>query len=298
MVLTKIVLSENAPYLHLSVPQSLPSFLKKRLCSTERMSSLPTSSSFYHHHHQKQPPKPVEAPRPPTRTAEFGRLSDCGSVTDLALTQDDAYIWMTLMNKWEERTFKTTLVNSLLSLCVSIYEQLCRQQNILNTPPPSPTTKGDAMGELSSFMKCALERSRLTSSCLVLTVFYMALLSTPRPLSHEQSDAVRKLASHSCLQIFLASLLAAHKYTEDVAYYNSSWAELAGIPLATVNGLEKTMLGALGHQLVVSRVQFKRWVAKLARKLHWVDPLPVFAPRPVLDAQSTAAADDRGSAQK
>lgn len=252
------------------------------------MSSLP-NSFFYNPPHQQQPIASSNAGLGHVNAEGSGHSADMcgsdanGSVTDFSLTQDDAYIWTTLMSKWEEKTFKAKLVSSLLSLCVSIYEQLRRQQNVLMTPPASPLTKENSLEELTRFMNSALKRSRLTSSCLVLTVFYMALLSTPRTLSYVEEAAIRKLAGHSCLEIFLACLLAAHKYTEDVAYYNSSWGDLAGIPLSRVNSLEKTLLCSLGHQLVVSRVQFKRWVAKLARKLHWVDPLPIFAPRPLLD---------------
>jgi hypothetical protein len=203
------------------------------------------------------------------------------------------------MKKWEDPGFKLHLITDISNLCGSLYEAI-RKENCIKMPPtppkspslkllelPRPNNEIDCFTDLSDFLRNAMYKTNLNSSCLVLTAYYMALLTSPRTKGLKEADALDKLTNFSALHILLACLIAANKFIEDTAYSNATWATLTGLTLSAVNGLEQCLLCALGHKLEVGRSVFKKLVVIMAKEFDWMSvptstTANVIAPKPVV----------------
>lgn len=160
------------------------------------------------------------------------------------------------------------------------------------SPPSSPTalTTTPAVVSLRTFIQEVLKRSRTTYSTLQTALFYLfrarpAILSqlyytssgvvtppSPPPAASEHAAAVamemggggsyfawQDAYIHCGRRMFLAALVTASKFVQDKTYRNSTWAKIAGLPVAEINAAERIFLNLISYRLYIAQPTFERW---------------------------------------
>ncbi|KAJ8659257.1 hypothetical protein O0I10_004971 [Lichtheimia ornata] len=162
------------------------------------------------------------------------------------------------------------------------------------SPPSSPTasmptTPAPAVVSLRTFIQEVLKRSRTTYSTLQTALFYLfrarpAILSqlyytsspgvvtppSPPPAASENAAAVamemggsyfawQDAYIHCGRRMFLAALVTASKFVQDKTYRNSTWAKIAGLPVAEINAAERIFLNLISYRLYIAQPTFERW---------------------------------------
>jgi len=106
-----------------------------------------------------------------------------------------------------------------------------------------------------------LARLSATFQCSDAT-FVAALVVVDRLLEYDGGRL--PLTLKNVHRIFLASLVVAVKYNEDLVYSNSHYAKSGGVHLREVNRLERVLLAALDFDLRMSPEQYQTYEAALA----------------------------------
>lgn len=152
------------------------------------------------------------------------------------------------------------------------------------SPPSSPTaTPSPAVVSLRTFIQEVLKRSRTTYSTLQTALFYLfrarpAILSQlyytssgvvapPSPPALENNTvemgggyfAWQDAYIHCGRRMFLAALVTASKFVQDKTYRNSTWAKIAGLPVAEINAAERIFLNLINYRLYIAQSTFERW---------------------------------------
>mmetsp|Transcript_90899 Transcript_90899/g.294123 ORF Transcript_90899/g.294123 Transcript_90899/m.294123 type:complete len:205 (+) Transcript_90899:245-859(+) len=105
-----------------------------------------------------------------------------------------------------------------------------------------------------------LMRLSATFRCSDAT-FIAALIIVDRLLEYDGGRL--PLTMRNVHRVFLASLVVAVKYHEDLVYSNSHYAKAGGVHLREVNRLERVLLVALDFDLRVEPEQFRLYEATL-----------------------------------
>lgn len=92
--------------------------------------------------------------------------------------------------------------------------------------------------------------------------FIAALIMVDRLLGYDGGRL--PLTMRNVHRVFLASLVVAVKYHEDLVYSNSHYAKAGGVHLREVNRLERTLLVALDFDLRVAPEEYRMYEASLA----------------------------------
>ncbi|KAI7882638.1 hypothetical protein K492DRAFT_176134 [Lichtheimia hyalospora FSU 10163] len=151
------------------------------------------------------------------------------------------------------------------------------------SPPSSPTglttSPPPAVVSLRTFIQEVLKRSRTTYSTLQTALFYLfrarpAILSQlyytsgvatpPSPPASENNMEMGYFAwqdayIHCGRRMFLAALVTASKFVQDKTYRNSTWAKIAGLPVAEINAAERIFLNLISYRLYIAQPTFERW---------------------------------------
>lgn len=157
------------------------------------------------------------------------------------------------------------------------------------SPPSSPTalTTAPAVVSLRTFIQEVLKRSRTTYSTLQTALFYLfrarpAILSqlyytssgvvtppSPPPASENPAAVAMEMGGsyfawqdayiHCGRRMFLAALVTASKFVQDKTYRNSTWAKIAGLPVAEINAAERIFLNLISYRLYIAQPTFERW---------------------------------------
>lgn len=91
--------------------------------------------------------------------------------------------------------------------------------------------------------------------------FIAALIVVDRLLAYDGGRL--PLTMRNVHRVFLASLVVAVKYNEDLVYSNSRYAKAGGVQLREVNRLERVILTALDFDLRVDPEEYKLYEAAL-----------------------------------
>merc|ERR550532_2861612 len=103
-------------------------------------------------------------------------------------------------------------------------------------------------------------RLRATFRCSDAT-FIAALILVDRLLEYDGGRL--PLTLRNVHRVFLASLVVAVKYHEDLVYSNSHYAKAGGVHLREVNRLERVLLAALDFDLRIAPEQYRLYEASL-----------------------------------
>merc|ERR1719434_324913 len=93
--------------------------------------------------------------------------------------------------------------------------------------------------------------------------FVAALIVVDRLLEYDGGRL--PLTMRNVHRVFLASLVVAVKYHEDLVYSNSHYAKTGGVHLREVNRLERVLLVALDFDLRIEEEQYQLYEATLLR---------------------------------
>lgn len=61
-------------------------------------------------------------------------------------------------------------------------------------------------------------------------------------------------------QLFVISLILAHKCLDDNTYSNKTWSEITKIPVAEINNLEMAFMKCINFKIYVSRIEYFHWL--------------------------------------
>jgi len=111
-----------------------------------------------------------------------------------------------------------------------------------------------------------LMRLRLRFECSDAT-FIAALIIVDRLLEYDGGRL--PLTMQNVHRIFLASLVVAVKYHEDLCYANSHYAMAGGVHVREVNRLERVILMALDFDLRIAPDQYQMYEAALVALCDW-----------------------------
>jgi len=132
-----------------------------------------------------------------------------------------------------------------------------------------PRTAGQTMQAVQVFESSSippigidkyLARLHSTFRCSEAT-FVAALVLVDRLLEHEGGHV--PLTTHNVHRVYLASLVVATKFHEDLVYSNAHYAKAGGVQLKEVNRLERVLLSALDFDLRVSPEVYRVYKATL-----------------------------------
>ncbi|KAJ3096499.1 hypothetical protein HDU97_005858 [Phlyctochytrium planicorne] len=103
-------------------------------------------------------------------------------------------------------------------------------------------------------------RRLLRSSAITTQTIVLALLFIARLRDLNSKDPIREGAE---CDLFSTALLLAQKVLDDDRVDNVAWVEYAGVPLQTMNGMEKEFLAKIRWQMFVSQAEYHEFIRKL-----------------------------------
>ncbi|ORX77708.1 hypothetical protein K493DRAFT_204889 [Basidiobolus meristosporus CBS 931.73] len=115
---------------------------------------------------------------------------------------------------------------------------------------PSPTQL-----MFTVFCKNIITRMSVLPTTLFLALKYIHRIRQSSPNSQPSQG--------SEYQVFITSLILAHKFLEDDTYTNQSWSDISKIPVEQINKMERHFLKGIGYNLNVSQEEFIQWVEYL-----------------------------------
>lgn len=132
-----------------------------------------------------------------------------------------------------------------------------------NSISSASTVSGNKpIADLNTFLHHILKHSRTTHSTLQLAIFYLFRIRSR--VQEKRNDDVYISCGR---RMFLASLIAAHKYLQDKTYKNSAWSKVSGLNVQEINHAEKVMLQLLDYRLYVKKDTYDQWILMLQTHL-------------------------------
>ncbi|KAJ3116382.1 hypothetical protein HDU96_009740 [Phlyctochytrium bullatum] len=116
--------------------------------------------------------------------------------------------------------------------------------------PDSPNQR-----RLLEYVRRLLRCSSITTQAIVLALLFIARL---RELNLR--DPIREGAE---CDLFSTALLLAQKVLDDDRVDNVAWVDYAGVPLQTMNGMEREFLAKIRWQVFVSQAEYHEFIRKL-----------------------------------
>lgn len=105
------------------------------------------------------------------------------------------------------------------------------------------------------FMHTLLTTTQVSQGVIVLSLCYIFRLKRQNPGIVAQPGSELRLA--------VVGLMLANKFLDDNTYTNLTWSQIAKIPLADINNMEREFLGGLGHQLFIDQKAYEGWLLML-----------------------------------
>ncbi|KAJ1555316.1 hypothetical protein HK096_004280 [Nowakowskiella sp. JEL0078] len=132
-------------------------------------------------------------------------------------------------------------------------------QQAPETPPHTPYKP--SLPKLSNFIANILTRTRVSSSTLILALFYLNRLKQIHPVCRGSRGSGHRLA--------LAALIAASKYLYDDTFDNKAWSSVSSglFGVAEVNQMEHEFLYFLKYELFVSEIQWNWFLGEIGKRL-------------------------------
>ncbi|ORY03391.1 hypothetical protein K493DRAFT_311757 [Basidiobolus meristosporus CBS 931.73] len=112
------------------------------------------------------------------------------------------------------------------------------------------------MVPLAQFIMETAKRSKVTLGVWSLGLLYLLKLQ-PKDACFEKESFMD--FARCGRRMFMASLIAASKFTQDKNYKNRTWASIMGVSVEEVNCIELTFLKLVDYQLLVPETIFLRW---------------------------------------
>lgn len=132
-----------------------------------------------------------------------------------------------------------------------------------NSISSAATVSGNKpIADLNTFLHHILKHSRTTHSTLQLAIFYLFRIRSR--VQEKRNDDVYISCGR---RMFLASLIAAHKYLQDKTYKNSAWSKVSGLNVQEINHAEKVMLQLMDYRLYVKKDTYDQWILMLQTHL-------------------------------
>ncbi|KAI7894706.1 cyclin-domain-containing protein [Mucor mucedo] len=154
----------------------------------------------------------------------------------------------------QQKSYVSALVDVTVQVIASIWP---------NSISSASTVSGNKpIADLNTFLHHILKHSRTTHSTLQLAIFYLF-----RIRSRVQEKRNEDVYISCGRRMFLASLIAAHKYLQDKTYKNSAWSKVSGLNVQEINHAEKVMLQLLDYRLYVKKDTYDQWILMLQTHL-------------------------------
>lgn len=102
-----------------------------------------------------------------------------------------------------------------------------------------------------SFVLKVLKSTQISSSCVILSLYYVQQLRTAYPSI--------KASIGSEVRLFTTALVLANKYLDDNTFTNKTWSQVSSIPVNELNIMEMEFLSALNYTIHIPHSVYFDW---------------------------------------
>ncbi|KAG8928612.1 hypothetical protein FRC01_005679 [Tulasnella sp. 417] len=226
-------------------------------------SNMPTPSNGSVNGQQQQPPRMAQGRQqqqqhlaPTNHTPESGRTSRIANFVAHNTCAMICYIWFADPRPLTPASENPPATSSSSDPPAS--SSLNPYSPSFPAPQSNPTSarlQFCPTKQFTDFMHSLLTTTQVSQGVIVLSLCYIFRLKRQNPGIVAQPGSELRLA--------VVGLMLANKFLDDNTYTNLTWSQIAKIPLADINNMEREFLGGLGHQLFIDQKAYEGWLLML-----------------------------------
>ncbi|KAF8639733.1 hypothetical protein AX17_000995 [Amanita inopinata Kibby_2008] len=123
------------------------------------------------------------------------------------------------------------------------------------------TTNEAVLKKLQRNIRMLVKAFELSNSMVILAFWYIYRLF-PDGFMHPEMFSTRE-GGMIAWRVFLIGNMLAQKWLEDTSYKATCWQPLFELPLKSVKAIERTTLGLLDYNLLITNCEWQRWLEHL-----------------------------------